>query len=101
MDLSCGPDFLAFSSFNFSIGYSRRTGTGAASAAYFVIHRRTGEVWDEVSGRLVKGNALARAQRRLRKRMGVRDDEVERVRAMTPPCLAGLEVEPSAGESKR
>jgi len=100
MAASCGPDFVEFESYNFSMGYSRRTGMGAATAEYFVIHRRTGEVWDQADGRLVQGKELKRVQGRLRKRMGVRADEVERVRAMTPACLAGLQATAPTGESE-
>ena len=99
MTTACGPDFVEFASFSFSIGYSWRTGLGAATAVFFVIQRRTGEVWDAVSGHVLTGKKLERVQRMLRKRLGVSADEVGRVRAMTPACLAGLQVTGSTCES--
>ena len=80
---NCGPDAISTS----AVRHARDHGVGVMHAEYYVIHRRTGEVWD-VAGKRVTSPELRRIQAAIRRRAGISFDEVERIRSVMPKCLA-------------
>lgn len=57
---------------------------------YYAVDRRTADVWSAVICKRIKTHALNKLQKALRKRIGLKDDEYERLTRPGPLCEPGM-----------